>query len=300
MDRFLAMSVFAKVAEQKSFSKAAQYLDISTSAASRLVADLETHLDTRLLNRTTRRISLTESGQAFFQHCTQLLADLAAAEHAASTVTTALKGKIKLTCSGTFGVLYIAPAMGDFLIKYPQVSLDMVLGDEQFDLVEQGFDLAIRISDLKDSNLIARKLGEIRQIVCASPDYLARHGTPKKPEDLIQHNCLVPTQSKMLDKWYFHDKNGRELTVTVSGTMQANRGDFLVEAAVCGVGVVYEPSLIVAAAIKTGQLVPLLEHFQSPTKPIYAVYPSRRHLSAKVRTLINFLAERFSTIRFDK
>jgi DNA-binding transcriptional LysR family regulator len=297
LDRLLAMTVFTKVVEQGSFARAAERMDMSTSAVSRYVAELETHLDTRLLNRTTRRISLTESGQAFYERTLQLLADLEESEAAASSSTATPRGTIRLTCSINFGVKHLAPAMGSFQSRYPEVLFDVSVSDRFVDLVEEGLDIAIRIGDIGNPNLIARKIGEMRLIACASPAYLQRHGTPRRPEDLARHNCLTYEYAPARNQWRFLDKAGNDIKVRIAGSVHANNGELLATIAAEGVGIVFEPDFMVSPMIRAGRLKPILTNFQSPPTPIYAIYPSRRHLSAKVRWFVDFLVERFANKR---
>ena len=294
MDRLVAMQVFAQVVEAGSFAKAAERLALSTSAASRHVAELETHLQTRLLNRTTRRVSLTESGRAFYERTVQLLADLAEAEQEASSAAVVPRGTIRLTTSVNFGVRHAAPAIAAFLGEHHDVRFDVSLSDRVVDLVEEGFDLAIRIGAPSADNLVARKLGETRLVPCASPGYLAEHGAPKTPEDLASHNCFTYEYVSPRHLWRFRDRSGAERTVRVSGRLHCNNGDLLAEAAASGAGIVFEPAFIVGPEVRSGRLVPLLQDFEPPPVPIYALYPSRKHLSAKVRRFVEFLVERFS------
>ena len=294
MDRVAAMQVFALVVETGSFAKAAERLALSTSAASRHIAELETHLQTRLLNRTTRRVSLTESGGAFYERAVQLLADLAEAEQEASSAAVVPRGTIRLTTSVNFGVRHVAPAIAAFLAEHREVRFDVSLSDRIVDLVEEGFDLAIRIGAPVAENLVARKLGETRLVPCASPGYLAEHGAPKTPEDLAEHSCFTYEYVSPRHVWRFRDRSGAERTVRVSGRLHSNNGDLLAEAAASGAGIVFEPAFIVGPEVRAGRLVPLLQDFVPPPVPIYALYPSRKHLSAKVRRFVEFLIERFS------
>jgi DNA-binding transcriptional LysR family regulator len=288
------MQVFAQVVEAGSFAKAAQRLALSTSAASRHVAELETHLQTRLLNRTTRRVSLTESGRAFYERTVQFLADLAEAEQEASSAAAVPRGTIRLTTSLNFGVRHVAPAIAAFLAQHREVRFDISLSDRVVDLVEEGFDLAIRIGAPGADNLVARKLGETRLVPCASPGYLAEHGAPKSPEDLANHDCFTYEYVSPRHLWRFRDRSGVERTVRVSGRLHSNNGDLLAEVAANGAGIVFEPAFIVGPEVRAGRLVPLLQDFEPPPVPIYALYPSRKHLSAKVRRFVEFLVERFS------
>ena len=294
MDRLSAIQVFAQVVESGSFAKAAERLGLSTSAVSRHVAELEAHLQTRLLNRTTRRVSLTESGRAFYERAVQLLADLEEAEQEASSAAIVPRGTIRLTTAVNFGVRHVAPAIAEFLARHPEVSFDVSLSDRVVDLVDEGFDLAIRIGPPGTQNLVARKLGETRLVPCASPDYLAKHGAPRTPEELARHNCFTYEYVSASDLWQFRDRAGGEHAVRVAGTLHSNNGELLAEAAASGAGIAFEPAFIVGELVRAGRLVPLLQDFVAPPIPIYALYPSRKHLSAKVRRFVDFLVERFA------
>ena len=294
MDRLAAIQVFAQVVEAGSFAKAAARLGLSTSATSRQVAELETHLQTRLLNRTTRRVSLTESGRAFYERAVQLLSDLGEAEAEASRAAIVPRGTIRLTTSVNFGVRHVAPAIADFMAEHPEVRFDVSLSDRVVDLVEEGFDLAIRIGPPGGDNLVARKLGETRLVPCASSAYLAAHGAPETPEDLARHSCFTYEYVSPRHVWRFRDRAGAEHAVRVSGRLHSNNGDLLAEVAVRGGGIVFEPAFIVGPEVRAGRLIPLLQEFVPPPVPIYALYPSRKHLSAKVRRFVEFLVARFA------
>ena len=293
MDRFQALRVFSQVVESGSFSAAADKLGLSATAASRHVADLEAHLQTRLLNRTTRRVSLTESGRAFFERAVQVLADLEEAEQEASRAAVVPRGTIKLTASVNFGVRHVAPAIAAFLAVHAGVRFDVSLSDRMVDLVEEGFDLGVRIGPPGSDNIVARSLGDTRLVPCASPAYLAAHGAPRVPEDLARHNCFTYEYVTPRNVWRFRDAAGAERSVRVSGNLHSNNGDLLAEAAAQGAGIVFEPAFIVGAEVRAGRLVPLLQDYVSAPMPIYAVYPSRKHLSAKVRLFVDFLVQRF-------
>jgi len=288
------MQVFAQVVEAGSFAKAAERLGMSTSAASRQVAELEAHLQTRLLNRTTRRVSLTESGRAFYERSVQLLADLQEAEEEASSAAVVPRGTIRLTTSVNFGVRHVAPAIAAFVAAHPDVRFDVSLADRVVDLVEEGFDIAIRIGTPGADNLVARKLGETRLVPCASPAYLERHGAPRTPAELANHNCFTYEYVTPRNVWRFRDRSGAEQAVRVSGTLHSNNGDLLAEVAARDGGIVFEPAFIVGPDVRAGRLVPLLQDYVPPPVPIYAVYPSRKHLSAKVRRFVEFLVGRFA------
>jgi len=294
MDRLAAIQVFSQVVESGSFAKAAARLGLSTSAASRHVAELESHLQTRLLNRTTRRVSLTESGRAFYERSVQLLADLEEAEQEAARTAVVPRGTIKLTASVNFGVRHIAPAIAAFLAQHREVGFDVSLSDRIVDLVEEGFDLGIRVGVAGSDNIVARKLGETRLVPCASPGYIQAHGAPQAPEELEEHNCFTYEYITPRNLWRFRDPSGHERAVRVRGNLHSNNGDLLAEAAARGAGIVFEPAFIVGLDVRAGRLVPLLQDFVPLPVPIYAVYPSRKHLSAKVRLFVDFLVERFA------
>jgi DNA-binding transcriptional LysR family regulator len=224
----------------------------------------------------------------------QLLADLAEAEQEASRAAVVPRGTIKLTSAVNFGVRHLAPAIADFLAVHAEVRFDVSLSDRTVDLVEEGFDLAIRIGAAGSEHIVARKLGETRLVPCASPGYLAARGAPESPDDLQHHNCLTYEYQTPRNVWRFRDRALGERSVRVSGSLHSNNGDLLAEAAARGVGIVFEPAFIVGADVRAGRLVPLLQDYVPATSPIYAVYPSRKHLSAKVRLFVDFLIARFA------
>jgi len=294
MDRFQAITAFAKVVEAGSFVRAAERLATSVSAVSRHVAELEAHLDVRLLNRTTRRLSLTESGTAFYQRCVQLLADLDEAEQSATASAIAPRGTLRLSASVTFGERHLAPAIAAFIERYPDMHFDVELSDRAVDLVEEGFDAALRIGAIGSQNLVGRPVGETRLVCCAAPDYLRRRGVPKRPEELAGHECLTYEYASQRNVWLFREGDGSLRQVKVSGAVHANSGRFLATLAVAARGIAYEPDFICGPDIRAGRLVPILLEFRPAPASIQLVYPSRRHLSAKVRAFAEFLRERFA------
>ncbi len=296
MDRFQAVNTFAKVVELGSFARAAERLGLSTSAVSRQVSELESHLNARLLNRTTRRLSLTEAGQSFYEHSVQLLSDLEDAEASVRVAAAEPKGTLRLTCGVSFGTRYLAPALAEFSALplaefstlHPDLLLDLDLSDRVVDLVEEGFDLAIRIGHIGSQGMVSKRLGWTQIICCAAPAYLARRNEPiHTPADLSQHECLSYTNVGMPNTWHFKGREGHDSRVSIR---------IPTSLAAQGMGVVYEPDFIVAHEIRAGQLVPLLPDYRPPRSPIAAVYPSRRHLSAKVRSFVEFLAERYERL----
>lgn len=294
MDRFHAIEAFVNVVEAGSFARAAERLGVSVSSVSRHVTELEAHLDARLLNRTTRRLSLTEIGRAFHERCVQLLADLEEAEQSAGEGTVAPRGTLRLTCGVTFGSRHLAPAIAEFMARYPAMRFDAELSDRIVDLVYEGFDAAVRIGAVGGQNLVARKVGETRLVCCAAPAYLAQHGEPRAPEDLAAHVCLTYAYAPQSGLWPFRDAEGRERNVRITGPAHANNGAFLAALAVAGVGIAFEPDFVVGPDVRAGRLVPLLRAFSPRAAGIHVVYPSRRHLSAKVRAFTDFLVQRFT------
>jgi DNA-binding transcriptional LysR family regulator len=295
MDRFHALTAFARVVETGSFARAAERLGVSVSSVSRLVADLEAHLDARLINRTTRRLSLTETGQVFFERCVQLLADLEEAEVAVAAASIVPRGTLRLTCSATFAARHLAPAIAAFSARHAQVRFDVELSERVVDIVEEGFDLAVRVGASGSQNLVGRLLGTTRIVCCAAPSYLQRHGEPKTPEELARHVCLTYEYSPSRNAWTFRDAKGDERQVRITGPVHANNGRFNEALAAAGLGIAREPDFIVGPDVRAGRLIPILRDYEPPPLNIYVVYPSRRHLSAKVRAFADFLVERFAT-----
>jgi Transcriptional regulator len=292
MDRLDDMLAFIKVVDTKSFTAAADRLNLSKSVVSRRIAELENRLGARLLNRTTRKLSLTEVGQAYYERCTRIIADLEEAEQAVADLHAAPRGRLRLNAPVSFGFQHLAPAVADFLARYPSIEIEMDLNDRYVDLIDEGYDLAIRIGRLRDSSLIAKRLAPARRVVCASPAYLEKHGTPATPEELANHNCLIYTNVPTAEQWQF--RVGEEMvSVRVSGSMRSNNGDLLCASAVAGVGIVVLPTFLCGNALSSGKLKCLLLDFGMSESNVYAVYPQNRHLSPKVRAFVDFLAERF-------
>lgn len=293
MDILTCMKTFVAVVESESFTAAGVRLDISKAIASKYVGILEDHLGTRLLNRTTRRLSLTESGTAYYERCVQILADVDEAEQAAGQLTAIPRGTLKVAMPVSFGTICIAPLMSEYMRRYPEVRLDIALADRRVDLIEEGFDLAIRVGSLPESGLIARRLAVDRIVCCAAPAYLAARGTPVKPADLADHACLNYSYASGGDEWTF-GKQRTAVSVRIDGPVRANNGDMLRLAALDGAGIIWQPHFIVGDDVKSGRLIELMPDFAGPELGVYALYPSRKHLSAKVRTFVDYLAERMS------
>jgi DNA-binding transcriptional LysR family regulator len=288
------MEVFVRVVETGGFTPAAKALGMTPSAVSKLVSRLEDRLGARLFQRTTRRLSLTEEGQAFHRHAQRIVQDIADAERAVTHMGDAPRGLLRVSAAVTFGLHQIHPLVPEFLSLYPEVRLELNLSDVFVDLVQEGYDMAIRGGPLTDTSLIARKLGDFGRPVVAAPAYLKRHGRPKTPEELKRHNCIAFVQPQ-LNLWPFRDpKTGRGYTVDVSGSVVANNGETVLQMALLGVGLARLGEFSAGDAIKAGKLVPVLEEYDSRDRlMISAVYPSRRHLPPKVSAFVDFLAKKF-------
>lgn len=293
MDRLRAFEVFTTVVARNGFAKAADALDTSPANVTRYVADLEAHLGTRLLNRTSRRISLTEAGAALYERLRNVLDDVAEAEAAASADSLTPRGRLRINAPLSFGVLHLAPLWPRFMALYPQVELDVSLSDRVVDLVEEGFDLAIRISRGGSQVHVARKLAVSRNIVCASPEYVAAHGAPASPADLERHACVAYTLTAAPDEWQFLDPAGQPYAARIRPRFATNNGDTVCAMALSGQAIAWLPTFIAGEDLRSGRLVRLLPDHAQPPIDILAIYPSRRHLSAKVRAMVDFLAEAF-------
>ena len=289
MDRFLEMQTFNAVVDAGSFVKAADALNLSKAAVSRNVVDMETRLGVRLLHRTTRRLSLTEEGQVFYTRSKTLLAELDEAESEVTSRSDLASGLLRINAPVTFGILHLAPLWGVFKAQNPRVTLDITLSDRVVDLVEDGYDLAIRIGTLEASSLVSRQLSRTRLVMCASPQYLAAHGTPTHPSELAQHEVIAYSYWSGRDDWRFEGPQG-PVSVTTQPCIRTNSGDTCRAAALAHQGVILQPTFLVGPDLAAGTLVELMPAFRSGELGIHAVYPTRKHVSAKVRMLIDFLA----------
>ena len=291
--RWDGISEFVYVAEHESFTRAAKELGISTAQVSRQISALEKRLNIKLLYRTTRKVSLTEEGRVFYQHCRGVLDGLDAAEQAVSNLQSKPQGRIKLTAPVTYGEQQLLPLVNDFMVQYSDIEVTAFLSNQKIDLIDGGYDLAIRIGKLSDSTMMAKKLSRRTNFVCAAPAYLEKYGTPHSLSDLSQHNCLLGTR----DYWHFieNGKNAdKEKNLRVSGTVQYNSGHSLVDAALKGLGIVQLPDYYVQQYLASGELVSLLDNYREPEESIWAIYPHNRHLSPKIRLLVDYLAERLT------
>jgi DNA-binding transcriptional LysR family regulator len=295
MDKLVAMRAFVKIAESASLSAAARSLAVSLPVVSRGLAELERGLGVRLFTRTTRSLALTDEGETYRQHCLRILADIDEAESALDQIRATPKGRVTVSAPLLFGRLRVAPLLPAFLARYPDVSVDLLLNDRVVNLIDEGIDIAVRIAPLADSTLIARRLGEVRRVVCASPAYLKRHGTPRKPADLRAHNCLLNVGSNAGD-WRFQ-VGAKESRLRVQGNFASNSSDALIEAACQGVGLVRVLSYQVAAMLAAKQLVEVLGKFAVTATPINAVMSPGRMTLPKVRGLVDYLAQSLAAER---
>lgn len=294
MTAFDEMNSFVRVVEAGSISKAAEQLGMAKSGVSRRLADLESRLGVRLMNRTTRRSSLTDAGRTYYEGAVKLLSDVAELDAVVADSEASLEGRLRLAAPLSFGLCHLAPAIEEFVEAHPAVLIDIDFSDRQIDLVAQGVDLAIRIAELRDSSLKARHICPIRLMLCASPAYLERHGTPRKPDDLAGHRILhydIGGGSVLR----LADGRGGEQQVHVEPQLVANNGDFLCDMAISGHGIILTPTFIAWQALATGELQALMSDYWPPPLNAYAVYPQTRYLSRRARSFIDFLGERFGT-----
>lgn len=296
LDRVTGLQVFARVAALGSLSAAARELTMSQTMATKHMAALESRLGVKLVHRTTRRLTLTEAGRGYLEAVERVLADLDEADRTIAADLADVRGTLRLNVPVSFGVRQIVPLLPELSARHPGLTIDLGLNDRQVDLIEEGWDLAVRIGSLRQQTLVARRLAPCRMMVCAAPAYLARHGTPERIADLREHNCLGYTLGRTATgKWAFGTDGAAK--VAVSGNFRANNGDALTVAAVAGLGIVYSPSFLVSDEIRTGHLVPLtLDYPPAEIEGVFAVYPSDRRPAGKVRACIDLLAERFSPV----
>jgi DNA-binding transcriptional LysR family regulator len=290
--RFDTILAFVRVAETGSFSEAARRLNLSKSMISRQVSALEADLGVRLLHRTTRSLSPTEAGRAYLERCQRIIADLDEANQLVSHLQAVPRGKLRVSAPLSFGISHLAACLPAFLERYPEIQLDMGFTDRHVDLVEEGWDVAVRIGRLADSSLIVRRLAPIRRVVAAAPAYLERRGVPRRPEDLAAHDCLSHN-GQIQSEWRFQGADGKPVHLEVEGRFHADNGDVLRVMALAGLGVVTLPSFFLGDDIRAGRLVQVLEDAVPLDAALHAVYPHGRHLSPKVRAFVDFLAQMF-------
>lgn len=292
MDLLTSMATFVRVVETGSLAAAAKELRLSAAMVGKHLGSLEHRLDARLLNRTTRRQSLTEVGATYYERCKLALASVADAEASVQTLRQAPRGVLRVVAPVTFGVQCLAPALADFLRQNREIKVELTLNDRPVDLIADGYEAAIRIGKLEDSSLIACPLQPYRMLVCASPDYLARHGQPKLPKDLDRHNCIGFMYSDRRDTWRLMGSDG-EHRVRVHGNFVANHGTALRAAALAGIGIVMQPEALLAEEVKAGRLKILLADYAPPARPMHLVYLPERRITPKLRTFVDFIVERF-------
>jgi len=295
MDSLTDIAVFVQVVESGSFTAAAERLSLSKAVVSKYVTRLENNLGARLLNRTTRRLSLTEVGRVFYERSRRGLQDIEEARAEVSQLLGEPRGTLRLNTPMSFGIMHIAPAIPDFLEQYPDISIDLNLDDRKVDVVEEGFDVSIRVSELPDSTLVARRIAPCRHAVVASTSYLAKHGKPKTPADLTRHNIVSYRYQESALQWHFRAPDGKPVSVSLSGTTQMNNSLAIREAVLGGLGITRTPTFVVGGDIKEGRLQPVLTEFEALELSVYLVYPERRHLPPKVRAFADFIAKRFAT-----
>ncbi len=294
-DRVTGMQVFVRVAASGGFSVAARQLGLSQTMVTKHVSAIEARLGTKLIHRSTRRIALTEAGRTYLEACERILLDIEEAEALAARDRIEPRGTLRLNAPLSFGVREVAPALAEFARLHPEVSIDLGLNDRVVALVDEGWDMAVRIGRLADSSLVARRLAPCRSLVCAAPSYLAERGVPRGVADLARHNCMGYTLSSYLgaDRWSF----GREgdVSAPVSGNLRASNGDALLAAAIAGQGLGYLPTFLVGDAVRNGRLLPVpLDHPPFDRLEVHALWPSGRQPPAKVRALVEFFARRFA------
>ena len=297
MDKFQEMQTFAAVVDAGSFVGAADALEMSKPAVSRYVGELEARLGLRLLHRTTRKLSLTEEGEVFYARCKELLFGIDEAEAEITSRSGQAVGLVKINAPVTFGILHLAALWGEFKAQHPKVLLDVTLADRVVDLVEEGFDIAIRIARLPSSSLISRKLATTRMVLCASPAYLQRAGTPRHPAELAGHAVLAYSYWSTRDEWQFEGPGGT-VAVTTQPCLRTNNGDTCRAGALQHQGIVLQPTFLVGEDLRSGALVELMPEFRSIELGIHALYPTRKHVSPKVRLLLDFLVESFQAPRW--
>ncbi|MCP4764980.1 MAG: LysR family transcriptional regulator [Gammaproteobacteria bacterium] len=292
MNRFEELEAFVAVVDYRGFGSAGEKLGIAKSMVSRRVSQLERRLGVQLLQRTTRRQSLTDAGREFYQRATQLICDLQDAEQSVAHGQTSISGRIRLALPLGFGVSQLARPISDFLARYPEIKIEVDLNDRQLDLIEDNIDLAIRVGELEDSTLIARKLAKVHFAICASPEYLRRHGEPRHPVDLVEHEVLVYSNISVGRQWYYL-RAGKRVSPRMKYRLSANNGEFLAAVASCGQALVSGPVALLQHYIDSGTLVPILTEFARPEVGMYAVYPPGRLVAGRVRLLSDALYEHF-------
>jgi DNA-binding transcriptional LysR family regulator len=295
MDRYGEMQAFIQVVDQGGFTEASKTLGLSPSAVSKLISRLEDRLGARLLQRTTRRVSLTAEGRVYADQVRGILTDIDAVEASVGGAEADPRGSLRINVAHGFGMTQIVPLIPGFLARYPKIDVQITFADQVVDLVAEGEDVGIRSGQLQDDTLIARKLGEHRRIICAAPGYLEKYGTPQTPDDLAHHNCLLFDGPEGLNVWPFHRPDGSIERRQIRGNFRSSNGDAIFRMLLDGVGLCYAADFGIRPAIEKGLLVPVLtKHTADILRPIHVVYPARKHLAAKVRVFADYLIEQFT------
>ena len=292
MDKLESLRAFTKTVERASFSTAGRDLRLSRSAVSKYVRELEEALGVQLLNRTTRKVSPTENGQAYYERCVAILADLDEADRAVAQLQAEPRGLLRVNAPMSFGTLHLSRAIADFMATHPELKVQLVLSDQLIDPMQEGFEVTLRIAELGSSNLVARKIVPANRVLCAAPSYLARRGTPRHPRELRQHDCLAYGYLATGNQWKLTGPDG-DHWIQIPWSLCANNAEVLKDAALAGNGVALLPTFIAGADLQEGSLVAILPDYKPPALSLYAIYPPTRHLAIKVRLFIDFLVERF-------
>ena len=290
------MASFAAVIDEGSFTAAAQALGLSKPVVSKQITELENRFGVKLLNRTTRRLHMTEAGEVFYGHCKRIVAEAKEAELAIGPMQSEPRGILRVSAPQSLGFALLPQAIPKFHQRYPALNLEVQISGRHVDLIEEGYDVSLRVAELKDSTLMARKITNCQFIVCASPDYWQLHGYLKQPSDLEKHNCLLYTQSPNFDHWQFIDKAGNNLSVAVNGNLRSNDGALLLNAVLAGQGLLIGPDFMFNEHIKSGKLEPTLTEFYKPSTALYAIYPYSKFVSSKLRVFIDFLIEEWANL----
>ncbi|MEH6626695.1 MAG: LysR family transcriptional regulator [Motiliproteus sp.] len=294
MDKWGEMQVFVACVKQGSFSAAGRSLELSPSAVSKLISRLENRLGVRLLNRTTRSLSLTEAGHAFYQRCLEILTELDEAEAELTDYGQSPKGVLKVNCSPGFATHQLLPVLPQFQQQYPDLTVELQLTGQAVDLVTEGVDVSIRLGQLQDTSLVARKLGECSRIICASAGYIQQYGKPNTPQDLYQFNCLRLSTREIFNQWLF-SVEGQDQLIRVKGNFVTDNVEALLQQVLAGQGIARLSGFMVSREIAAGRLVPLLQDYKTERQQVHAVYPHRKFLAVKVRVFVDFLLQTFET-----
>ncbi len=296
MDKIEMMKVFATVARLNSFTKAASETGMAVQTVSKYVKSLEDDLNVQLFDRTTRKVTLNQTGKAYLERCQDVLSLFEEVESSVRDIHTAPTGKIRITAPTAFGEYHLVPQLAEFQNLYPDIEIELNLTNRRVSIVDEGFDLSIRIGQLTDSSMIAKKLTKMRVTVCASPEYLAQHGVPLHPRDLIDHNCLIDANVRFGKHWPFVE-NGQTFSVEVNGNFQANSPASMIKMVASGLGISMCPYYVMSNYVISGAVIPLFEDMEAIEYGVYAIYPHRKHLSKRVRTLVDFLAQKFRNMQ---